>query len=82
VDVHRLFAHREASTLCKQALAEGPKDTRELALNVRHAKGLNTGDKVLARAISYRLIHMLRKQRLRGVSWRMGSGRALRFGGC
>jgi hypothetical protein len=30
------------------------------------AKGLDTGDKVLARAISYRLIHMLRKQRMRG----------------
>jgi hypothetical protein len=66
VDVHRLFAHREPAALCKKALAEGPKDTRQLAIYVMRAKGLDTGDKVLAKAISYRLIHMLRGQRLRG----------------
>jgi hypothetical protein len=66
VDVHRLFAHRETAQLCKKALAEGPKDTRQLAMYVMRTKGLDTADKVLAKAISYRLIHMLRRQRSYG----------------
>jgi hypothetical protein len=43
--------------LCKEALACGPKTTRELALIVIAAKGLDTSDKVLARAMATRMIH-------------------------
>jgi hypothetical protein len=49
--------------LCKDALASGPKTTKELALIVMAAKGLDTGDKVLARAMATRMIHALRQQR-------------------
>ena len=49
VDLHRLFARGEMMCLCKDALASGPKMTKELALIVIAAKGLDTGDKVLAR---------------------------------
>ena len=45
--------------LCKEALATGPKTTKELALIVMAAKGLDTGDKVLARAMTTRMIHAL-----------------------
>jgi hypothetical protein len=54
-------------TLCKQALASGPKTTKELALHVMAAKGLDTGDKVLAHAMATRLIHALRQQWRRGL---------------
>lgn len=67
IDTHRLFARGEAMTLCKQALASGPKTTKELALHVMAAKGLDTGDKVLAHAMASRLIHALRQQWRRGL---------------
>ena len=52
--------------LCKEALASGPKTTKELAIIVMAAKGLDTGDKVLARAMATRMIHALRQQWQRG----------------
>ena len=66
VDLHRLFARGEMMRLCKDALASGPKSTKELALIVIAAKGLDTGDKVLARAMATRMIHALRQQWRRG----------------
>lgn len=66
-DVHRLFKHRELGGLCAQALHKnGPQDTRELALYAMQAKGLDTGDTVLAKAITGRVIHALRMQHKRG----------------
>lgn len=47
-------------------LASGPKSTRELALHIMQSKGLDTGDKVLAKAVAAQLIHSLRMQALRG----------------
>ena len=67
VDTHRLFARGELMTLCKQALASGPKTTKELALHVMASKGLDTGDKVLEHAMATRLIHALRQQWRRGL---------------
>ncbi len=67
VDVHRLFARGEAMALCKAALAAGPMNTRQLALHVMKAKGLDTGDRVLAKAVASRLIHALRQQARRGL---------------
>jgi hypothetical protein len=66
VDTHRLFARGEIITLCKDALASGPKTTKELALYVMGRKNLDTGDKVLASAMASRMIHALRMQERRG----------------
>ena len=63
----RIFAHRELIDLAKRALAEqGPLDTRQIAAYIMKAKGLETGDKVLAKAIAYKIIHSLRQQERRG----------------
>jgi hypothetical protein len=62
VDIHRMFARGEMAAVCREALKDGPRNTRQLALAVMKAKGLDAGDKVLAKAISYRLIHALRIQ--------------------
>jgi hypothetical protein len=67
VDLHSIFARGEMMRLCKDALASGPKTTKELALIVMAAKGLDTGDNVLARAMAMRMIHALRQQ------WRRAS---------
>lgn len=66
VDTHRLFKRGEPIALCKQALAKGPMTTRELAHHVMKAKGLDVGDKVLAKGIGNSLIHALRMQHQRG----------------
>src|SRR5258708_6721 len=71
MDVYRLYKRGEQITLCKEALASGPKSTRELALHVMAAKGLDTGDKVLAKALASQLIHSLRMQASRGKIIRM-----------
>jgi hypothetical protein len=67
VDTHRLFARGEMIALCKEALASGPKTTKELALYVMGRKGLDTGDRVLAHAMAQRMIHALRQQWRRGA---------------
>jgi hypothetical protein len=66
IDTHRMFARGEMISLCKEALASGPKTTKELALHVMAAKGLDIGDKVLAHAMAQRMIHALRQQWRRG----------------
>jgi intracellular sulfur oxidation DsrE/DsrF family protein len=47
VDIHRCFKRGEAIALCKEALASGPLNTRQLALR-RWPLAADTGDKVLA----------------------------------
>jgi hypothetical protein len=61
VDTHRMFARGEMIRLCKEALASGPRTTKEqLAIHVMAAKGMRTGDKVLAHATAQRMIHARR----------------------
>lgn len=67
VDVHRILARGEAMRLCKEALAEGALNTRQLALAVMKAKGMDTTDRVLAKSVAARLIHALRQQWRRGL---------------
>lgn len=66
VDTHRLFARGETMAICREALASGPKTTKDLALCVMAAKGLDVGDKVMAKAMTARLIHALRMAAKRG----------------
>jgi hypothetical protein len=81
VDTHRMFRRGEPIQVCKEALASGPKSTRELAIFVMESKGLDTGDKVLAKAVASQLIHSLRQQALRGRIVRSGKkGSAIVWG--
>jgi len=58
------FARRRSS--------KGPLTTKELALYLMKAKGMDLGDAVLAKAIGNRLIHSLRMQQQRGSGEREG----------
>jgi hypothetical protein len=81
IDLNRLLRRGETTRICMAALAkEGPLDTRELTQRVMVAKGLNDGDKVLARAIALRIVQTLRlkrtkldgREKRKGVSvWRL-----------
>lgn len=65
-NLDRLFKRREIGLLCREALQEGPKDTRELALYVIRHKGFDEGDRHLRKAIAYRIVQALRLQEKRG----------------
>ncbi|WP_049766057.1 hypothetical protein [Rhodopseudomonas palustris] len=63
----RLFKPREMTTICREALAkEGPLDTRELAIRVIRAKGLDEGDRVLRTSIAFRIVQALNMAAKRG----------------
>ena len=78
VDIHRLFKRGEMATISRDALKDGPRNTRELAQAIMAAKGLDTGDKVLAKGVAYRLIHVLRIQARNGKIVGMGRYKAAR----
>jgi intracellular sulfur oxidation DsrE/DsrF family protein len=79
VDVHHLFKRGEAVAICKKALEAGPLDTRQLALAVIKAKGLDPGDKVLAKSVGHKLIHALRLQERSGKLVAKGRYKAARI---
>jgi hypothetical protein len=62
VDLQRLFKSGEMAAMCKAALADGPKDTRQIVAHIVEAKGLDAGDRVLAKAVNRRLNYTLRIQ--------------------
>lgn len=67
MDTRRLFRPREIANLAKAALAqEGPLDTRELALRVIRAKGMDESDRVLRASIAFRITQALNMQAKRG----------------
>ncbi|HEY2419269.1 MAG TPA: hypothetical protein VGH84_15195 [Steroidobacteraceae bacterium] len=64
----RLFRRGEIVTICKAALAkEGPLDTRELAVRVVKAKGLDAKDTVLRRSVAFRIVQAMRLQATRRI---------------
>jgi hypothetical protein len=67
--LHRLFARGELLALCLDALKGSPDglDTRELALAVVRAKGMDDADRVLRSAVAYKLISILPRQARKGV---------------
>lgn len=66
VDVHHLFKRGEQSKLFMAALVDGPLTTRQIALYIMKAKGLDQNDKVLAKSICSRIIHALGMMRRQG----------------
>jgi hypothetical protein len=61
VDLNRVLRRGETTRICMDALAaEGPLDTRQLALRVIRAKGLSESDKVLAQTVALRIVQTLR----------------------
>jgi hypothetical protein len=72
VDSYRLFKRGEPWAICAAALVNGPLTTKDLALALMKAKGMDMGDTVLAKAIGNRLIHSLRMQEKRGQVKRNG----------
>lgn len=68
----RLFKGRELGKLCREALAEGPQDTRQLAAYVIEAKGLDADDKHLRTSIQLRIVNAMRMAEKRRQMVRVG----------
>lgn len=67
VDLNRVLRRGETTRFCMEALAaEGSLDTRELAVRLMRAKGLNESDKVLLTSIALRVVQTLRMRARRG----------------
>ena len=80
IDLNRILRRGEITALCMAALTvDGSLDTRELTHRVMAAKRLNADDRVLAQAISLRIVQSLRLKARRGGALD-GSGR--RKGAC
>ena len=72
VDHYRLFKCGEPWAIRAAVLTSGPQTTKELALALMRAKGMDLTDGVLAKAIGHRLIHSLRMQEKRSKVRREG----------
>lgn len=60
-DLHRLFKRGEMVKIAMAAIAkEGPLSTKDIAERIVIAKGFDRGDRVLRKAVAYRLVHALR----------------------
>lgn len=68
MSIVRMFKRGELSVLCNVALAEASSglDTRELALCVVRAKGIDESDRVLRKAIGFRIVQAMLRQEMRG----------------
>ncbi|MCJ2078060.1 hypothetical protein MKK68_20835 [Methylobacterium sp. E-016] len=66
--LNRMFAYGEMFGLCKAALAEAgkPLTTREIALAVIRAKRWDESDRMLRKAVAYRLIQSLVRAQAHG----------------
>ena len=68
ISLQRVFRRGELSKLCLAALtAEGPLDTRELALRCIRAKGLDEADAVLRKRVGHLIIQALTQFHKRGL---------------
>lgn len=80
MDLTRIFKRFEIGRLCHEALAAAPEglDTRELALAVIRAKGMDEGDAVLRKAINYRIVQAMRMQEKRRMVCGAGKRKGVR----
>lgn len=65
MNLDRMFRRREIGNLCHEALQDGPKDTRELALYIIRKKGFDERDRHLRSSVALRIVQALRMQEKR-----------------
>ena len=60
LSIARMFKRGEIATLCQAALTETSDglDTRELAISVIRAKGMDEADLILRKAVSFRVVRI------------------------
>jgi hypothetical protein len=80
VDIHRIWKRGDMMRLCRGFLeSEGPLSTRQLAERCMTASGLNVSDKVLGKAVAFKIIQAMRAQHKRGKMADAGRARGARI---
>lgn len=84
LSIASMFKRGEIFALCKAALTETPDglDTRELALAVIRAKGMNETDVALRKAIGFRIVQAMLRQEARGRLTGAGKRKGVRLWVC
>jgi hypothetical protein len=78
VDIHRIWKRGDLMRLCRGFLdSEGPLSTRQLAERCMKQSGLDESDKVLAKAVAFRIVQAARLQEMRGTLLRKGKLRGV-----
>jgi hypothetical protein len=74
MDFAGLFGRRELPELCRQALAAsgGPLDTSEIATYVMLAKGMDATDRHLRKAVTYKVVQIMRRWEVEKKVERLG----------
>lgn len=67
MDINSVFKRGEVVKMCKEALTNGPMDTRELALWIIKRKGFDETDRHLRKAVAFRVVQALRLHEKRGT---------------
>jgi len=68
VNLFKLFRYGEMAKLCRDALAEGPLATGQMAERIMAVKGLDTTDKELVRSVTFSVLHSMRGMRARRIA--------------
>lgn len=72
MNIGLLLKSKELGRLCREAIATGPKSTREIAVHVITDKGLDVDDKHLLSAVALRVVNTMRQAEKRGKVQRVG----------
>lgn len=75
MNLSRLFPRRELPKLCRAAVADGPRSTRDIAATVIATKGLDGSDRHLRKAIAYKVVQVMRRWERQGMVQRLGKSR-------
>jgi hypothetical protein len=67
-----VFPRHELPKLCKTALADGPRSTREIATTIITTRGLDASDRHLRKAIAYKVVQVMRRWERQGKVRRNG----------
>ncbi len=68
VNLFKQFRYGEMAGLCRDALADGPLTTVDLAKRIMAQKGLDATDKELVRSVTFSVLHSMRGMKNRRVA--------------
>jgi len=67
VNLFKLFRYGEMAKLCRDALADGPLTSAQVAARVMALKGMDATDKELARSVAFSVLHSMRGMKNRRI---------------
>ncbi|MGO8739384.1 hypothetical protein [Rhodoblastus sp.] len=84
MSVAKVFARGEVFAICKKALDDAPDglDTRQLAVILLQAKGLDENDRIMRRNVAYNIVQIMGNRLKRGSITSKGKRNGVRVWSC